>query len=225
MLSERPGTTRGRTRGRVVAALILAGLMPATAAELEVRVIDPKGRPVAGAVVAAVPVEGSISSAEELPSLVIDQIDKEFVPYVTAVPVGTAISFPNHDDIRHHVYSFSPAKKFELPLYKGVPAEPVVFDQPGTVVLGCNIHDWMLAYVYVLATSHFGQTGEDGTVRIPALSAGNYDVRVEHPRAKKPPPPLRVEVDGDDPSPLTFELTLKPDFRRARAPRSGQRDY
>jgi len=225
MRFERRSTTRGRTWGRVAAALVLAGLLPTSAAELEVRVVDRKGRPVAGAVIAAVPAERGMPSAVELPPVVIDQIDKEFVPSVTAVPAGTAISFPNLDDIRHHVYSFSPAKKFELPLYKGVPAEPVVFDQPGTVVLGCNIHDWMLAYVYVLETSYFGQTGEEGTARIVELPAGSYDVRLEHPRAKKPPAPVRIEVGRDDPPPLSFELTLKPDFRRARAPRSGQREY
>ena len=100
------------------------------------------------------------------------------------VRTGTAVSFPNNDDIRHHVYSFSEAKKFELPLYKGVPAEPVVFDQAGTVVLGCNIHDWMLAYVYVVDTPWRLVTDEKGAGVLDDLPAGRYRVDVLHPRLK-----------------------------------------
>lgn len=82
------------------------------------------------------------------------------------VYVGTRVTFPNRDNIRHHVYSFSSAKKFELPLYIGTPAAPVVFDKPGVVALGCNIHDWMLAYIYVLTTPHFAKTAADGKARL-----------------------------------------------------------
>src|SRR4029078_980973 len=125
---------------------------------LEVIVKDDKGGPGSDAVVYAV---GAASAAPKKHA-VVDQRDKQFVPYVTAIQVGTAVSFPNSDNIRHHVYSFSPAKKFELPLYvyylppakkcerplySGVPAQPVVFDKVGFVTLGCNIHDWMVAYV------------------------------------------------------------------------------
>ena len=72
-----------------------------------------------------------------------DQVHKQFVPHVLPVVVGTAVTFPNHDQIHHHVYSFSRAKTFEMPLYKGENAPPVAFDQPGAVKIGCNIHDWM----------------------------------------------------------------------------------
>ena len=83
------------------------------------------------------------------PREVVDQIDKEFVPYVKPVRTGSFVQFPNKDHIRHHVYSFSAPSKFELPLYMGTPAQPVLFDKPGVVKLGCNIHDWMIGYVYV----------------------------------------------------------------------------
>src|SRR5256885_12704347 len=86
------------------------------------------------------------ASAAPKKHAVVDQRDKQFVPYVTAVQVGTAVIFPNSDNIRHHVYSFSPAKKFELPLYSGVPAGPVGFDKVGVMPLGCNIHHWMIPY-------------------------------------------------------------------------------
>jgi hypothetical protein len=146
---------------------------------------------------------------------------------VKAVRTGTAVRFPNRDDVRHHVYSFSPAKKFELPLYKGVPAEPVVFDRPGLVVLGCNIHDWMIGWVYVLDTPHFGTTGKDGAVRIAGLPAGEYELQVFHPRAKDPAEPARRRVAaGAAPAgPVLFEIPLKPALRRPRAPAAGDADY
>lgn len=101
------------------------------------------GRPILNPVVAATPLR--FAPPNDAPStVVIDQVKKEFVPPSTAVQAGTAVSFPNHDNIKHHVYSFLPAKNFELTLYKGVPTSPVVLDKPGKVVLGCNIDDWML---------------------------------------------------------------------------------
>src|SRR5438045_8569414 len=113
------------------------------AGSLEVIVKDDKGRPVSDAVAYAAAAGAASAAAKK--QTVVDQRDKQFVPYVTAVQVGTAVIFPNSDNIRHHVYSFSPAKKFELPLYSGVPAEPVVFDKVGFVTLGCNITGWMVA--------------------------------------------------------------------------------
>jgi hypothetical protein len=101
---------------------------------------------------------------------------------VLAVQVGTAVAFPNSDDIRHHVYSFSPAKTFELKLYKGIPSNPLIFEHPGTVVLGCNIHDQMVGYIYVLPTPYFAKTGPSGRVELTGLPGGRYDVQIWHPR-------------------------------------------
>ena len=125
----------------LLTVLVFAGDL--MAGSLEVIVKDDKGRPSPDAV-AYVAAAGAASAAPKKHA-VVDQRDKQFIPYVTAVQVGTPVIFPNSDNIRHHVYSFSPAKKFELPLYSGVPAEPVVFDKVGFVTLGCNIHDWMIA--------------------------------------------------------------------------------
>ena len=82
----------------------------------------------------------------------IAQAKRQFSPRVTVVTVGTPVTFPNFDTVRHHVYSFSPVKTFELKLYAGVPNAPVVFDKPGIAVLGCNIHDQMAAWVVVVDT-------------------------------------------------------------------------
>ena len=126
------------------------------AGSLSVMVKDGKGAPVSDAVVYA---KSSATAARAGKRDVIDQRNKQFIPYVTALQVGTSVLFPNKDNIRHHVYSLSPAKRFELPLYAGVPAEPVVFDHEGFVTLGCNIHDWMVAYIAVAGDAVFSNHG------------------------------------------------------------------
>src|SRR5207302_8452340 len=138
---------------------LLLSVVDLRAGSLNVAVKDSKGAPVADAVVYAKLPNGSATAKKQA---IIDQIDKQFVPYVSAIQVGTSVLFPNKDNIRHHVYSFSPAKKFDLPLYAGVPAEPVTFDKEGFVTLGCNIHDWMIAYVAVVPTPYFKITDKDG---------------------------------------------------------------
>ena len=187
------------------------------AGSLSVTVKDGKNAPVSEAVVYA---KSSAIAARAGKRAVIDQQSKQFIPYVTALQVGTAVMFPNKDNIRHHVYSLSPVKRFELPLYAGVPAEPVVFDQEGFVTLGCNIHDWMVAYVAVLATPHFQVTGRDGRVVLKDLAAGQYTVAVWHPLLKGGPDASaqRVDLRQGDAKELVFTLDLKPDFRAKRAP-------
>ena len=115
----------------------------------------------------------------------IDQRNSTFVPGVIGIQAGTRVSFPNSDNTLHHVYSFSPAKRFELPLYSGKRADPVLFDKSGVVTLGCNIHDWMVAHVVVLDTPWHGRTGVDGSVRLQA-PPGDYVLRIWHARAAEP---------------------------------------
>ena len=197
----------------LLTVLVFAGDL--LAESLEIVVKDDKGGPGSDAVAYAV---GAASAAPKKHA-VVDQRDKQFIPYVTAVQVGTAVSFPNSDNIRHHVYSFSPAKKFELPLYSGVPAEPVVFDKVGFVTLGCNIHDWMIAYVAVLPTPYFQVTRQDGRAMLKDLPAGQYTVQVWHPALKGQPEAFAERVDvGGGTKTLMFTLPLKHDVRAKRAP-------
>lgn len=116
---------------------------------------------------------------------VMDQRASSFLPRILPVRVGTRVSFPNSDRIRHQVYSFSEAKPFELPLYAGAEAPPVDFDKPGVVVVGCNIHDSMIGYVVVLDTPHFVRAGQDGTAQLDA-PPGVYRLQVWHPRLAGP---------------------------------------
>jgi hypothetical protein len=154
-----------------------------------------------------------------------DQVDKEFVPYVNVILVGTSVTFPNSDNVRHHVYSFSQAKRFELPLYAGTPAKPEVFDTAGVVVIGCNIHDWMAAYIYVSESPYFAKTGADGSAKIGNLPPGEYQVRVWHPRMEGAEDATRrtaMVVDAKS-APMEWQLHLRPDKRTRRAPTPGQR--
>lgn len=209
----------------VLGALAAFAAAHARAEQLTASVRSRGGEPVRDAVVYAMP-EGA--TKQDLPAprrAVIDQVDKEFVPYVTAVPVGTRVDFPNRDRIRHHVYSFSPAKTFEIPLYEGMPDELVDFDRPGEVVLGCNIHDWMKAYVFVVDTRYFAITNDGGVAAI-ELPAGDYRVEVWHPRLEGEPAAtaraLRFEA-GQQPR-LDFTIDQKRVWRPRRAP-TGDLDY
>lgn len=210
----------------VITLLALAALSsPVFAGSIEFSVVDGKGKPVGDAVVYAVPVSGEPSSAQR--KAVIDQVDKEFIRSVTAVQKGTAVSFPNHDRIRHHVYSFSEAKRFEIPLYSGTPANPVVFDKTGVVVLGCNIHDWMSAYVFVSDTPYFSTASDAGKGRIDNIPAGEYDVSVWHPRMKtsSKPAPIKARVGDGGSSKADFQLSLQNVWKAWRAPAASSNGY
>jgi hypothetical protein len=125
------------------------------------------------------------------------------------VQTGTAVQFPNRDEIRHHVYSFSPPKVFELKLYAGTPAAPILFDKPGEVVLGCNIHDHMLAYVYVVDTPWFAKSGKQGEAKIDNVPAGEYDLHLWHYAQASPQTPQPIRLRGDENQVSSFAVPLK----------------
>ena len=208
-------------------------LFACSAFAMNVRAVveDDAGKPVKDAVVYAVNADGKAPAPRDIRDAVMDQQDEEFVPYVLPIQAGTIVYFPNKDNIRHHVYSLFPPKKFELMLYKGTPPAPVLFDRPGVVVLGCNIHDWMVAYIYVLETPYFAKTGEDGKVELRNLPQGNYEVRAWHPLMKETEESTRQRVAeplpdkaGNDVD-LLFRITLKPEWRPHRVPASPGGGY
>ncbi|MCD9097768.1 methylamine utilization protein [Luteimonas fraxinea] len=192
-------------------ALAVCAVDSAAAASLTVAV-DGAGERLEGAVVS---LHSAAARAAIRPmSAEMDQRQAEFVPHVLPVTIGSRVRFPNSDNFRHQVYSFSPAQRFELPLYSGRQAQPVVFDTPGVVELGCNIHDWMLGYVIVLDTPYFATTGADGDARIEA-PAGDYTLQVWHERLEDGPGARvtrRVHVGAPRIERVTLELEA------ARAP-------
>ncbi len=168
-----------RKAAALCALLWLTGA--ASAGSLRVQVLDSAGKPLEGAVVSLVS-DAARRAVRPLPEQEISQENKQFVPAVRVVTVGTLVRFPNRDSVRHHVYSFSPAKKFEIKLYAGTPAAPVLFDQPGVAVLGCNIHDQMVGWVVVLDTPYFAQTDAQGQALLEGMPAGAHQLRAWHAR-------------------------------------------
>lgn len=161
-------------------ALVLALYWPGTACAQLLQVdVHGEAGPLADAVVSLHGVGAGMAAPV---NATMGQRDSTFVPGVLPVQVGAVVRFPNSDNIQHQVYSFSPAKQFELPLYAGRDARPIRFETPGVVVLGCNIHDWMVGHIVVLDTPYFAKTGADGRVRLQA-PAGDYVLRVWHVRA------------------------------------------
>jgi len=187
------------------------------ASEVAFKLTDTKGAPIADAVVSLAPLDVAVKVSPPAEPIELSQSGQEFSAWVTPVLVGTTAVFPNRDTVAHQVYSLSPAKKFALPLYKPGSEGSAVFDQPGVVVIGCNIHDWMSAYIVVLATPFFARTNFDGTATVAAVPPGRYRAEVWHPRLAKTET-RELTVTEPAPSPLAFTLTLKPDRRIRRAP-------
>jgi plastocyanin len=152
----------------------------ASAAELTLSVRDANDHGIEGAVLIADP-EGAVEKKHIARVAVMDQINMQFVPDVLVIQTGSSVDFPNSDQIQHQVYSFSAPKKFQLSLYAGHKYPPVIFDRPGLVTIGCNIHDSMLAYVYVTDAPYFGKSDEHGTLVLRDLPAGNYTLTAWHP--------------------------------------------
>ncbi len=203
------------------AALLLAAISgPASAAQLTVAVTNPQGAAVRDAVVWLESAAGVPKSAPKPAE--IRQADQEFDPFVTVVGTGARVLFPNRDKVKHHVYSFSKALSFEIQLYSGTPSEPIVFDKAGVVVIGCNIHDWMLAYVVVLDSPWFAKSAADGRAQLANLPAGRYTLHVWHPYQKADVATQQIELGSAQASrELSAQLELAPPPLKPRRP-SGE---
>jgi plastocyanin len=195
----------------------------ASAGEGRVEVLTREGGAVTGvAVVLEIP--GAPRSAARH-SVRMDQQNRRFVPQVLVVEAGTSVEFPNSDQVSHQVYSFSPARRFQLPLYRGTTHPPVVFSQPGLVVLGCNIHDEMVGYVLVTESPYHATTDETGAARFRDLPAGSYHVTVWgpliHDGGGTVTGTLAITGDGAQ----TLSLRLRDPLRHNPSPRPGRVDW
>jgi plastocyanin len=201
----------------LLAAATLAGAAPSP---LAISVKNLRGGPVTDAVISLVPLDGAVPPAADA-SVAIGQQNQEFTPYVAVVQAGTRVLFPNKDTVQHHVYSLSKAKKFELPLYNPGQNESFVFDVPGLVSLGCNIHDWMVAYLVVVPTPWFAKTGATGLATVTA-PAGRYRLELWHPRLAAMVT-QEITLGPAETAQREFTLTLKPDkrIRRGGATKTG----
>lgn len=163
----------------VILTALSAASLGTHAAPQAILVTNEAGQPVAQAAV-SVYIKGTRAMATTSATANMAQKGRAFQPTLLVVQTGTPVLFPNFDTVRHHVYSFSPIKKFEIKLYAGTPAAPVVFDKAGTATLGCNIHDQMLGYIHVVDTPHFGVSGTDGQLNLD-LPAGEHRVQIWWP--------------------------------------------
>lgn len=179
----------------LAAALVLA--TGARAADLTVQVRTPAGKPVRDAVVTVHPAAGVPAGPIRFgwPARVVQQ-NMKFDPLVLIVGVGAEVSFPNRDGVRHHVYSFSPAKPFELKLYGKDETRSVRFDKAGLVALGCNIHDSMVGFIKVVDTPYAAKTDGQGRLLIGGLPAGKATVRIWHPYMKGKEQVRQVTLGG-----------------------------
>lgn len=169
----------------VVAVMALGCFDSRAQAAVVIQAYDQLGNPLQDAVILAP--EGYISTSVDAnraqPPAIMDQIDKAFAPKVLTVEQGRQVNFPNSDNIRHHVYSFSTPKVFELKLYSTQPEHPISFEQPGIVVLGCNIHDQMIGFIVVSDTPIWGQTDQQGQTSLD-IGSDVQNLRVWHPDLK-----------------------------------------
>lgn len=196
---------------RKVTAAVLGSLLwpiSAMAANLSLTITtSDSNAPVDGAVVYLDRVDEVAPISAE-----IYQKDREFHPKILILPVGSQVEFPNRDNTQHHVYSFSPAKTFNIELYAGKPPTPVLFDNPGIVELGCNIHDHMQAFIVISQTTAIGQTDVTGRVTLPVTAAEPVTLKIWHPRLPDNTQPItRIWDNGSDRS-LSIELLPKPEI-------------
>lgn len=196
------GYIAGLALGMVVAMAAPASL----AGDLTLELRDASGKPLPDAVIYAMPSRGAGPGVQAHSRAIIDQVNKEFVPRVSIVQAGTEIQFPNSDNIRHSIYSFSVAKVFTTKLYSGRGAAPVLFDKTGLIVLGCNIHDSMVAWVVVVDTPWFAKSGADGSATIHGLPTGDYQLTAIAPELDLTAPAFGLHVES---APLRQALTLE----------------
>ena len=157
----------------------------AAAADLTVSVLDSAGHGVAGIVIIAES-DTAASDKHAARTATMDQQHMQFVPRILVIQTGTGVDFPNSDQIQHQVYSFSAPKTFKLSLYAGHKYPPIVFDRPGLVTLGCNIHDGMIGYIYVTDSPFFGRSDDSGQLQLHGLPAGSYKLTAWHPQLQEP---------------------------------------
>ncbi|MES2130438.1 MAG: methylamine utilization protein [Pseudomonadota bacterium] len=208
----------------LVFACMFAACLDAGATGVAVVVHDAAGKPLADTVV-YVEGEGAAAPPKVQKSGEIEQKGLKFIPLVSVVQTGSKVSFPNNDKVRHHIYSFSPAHKFDQKLYSGVAAVPQVFERAGTVVLGCNIHDKMIAYVKVVDTPYFAKTDASGVAHIELPAGGKYTVKAWHynmTASANGEQTAQVKA-GDVQTPLTFALAMKPPSVDADSPAADPR--
>jgi plastocyanin len=201
------------------------GQKPATAADISVAVFDRDGHGIADVAVTVTAANSGVVLSGGTKTAVMDQRNLAFMPRVLVVAVGTGVEFPNNDTVNHQVYSFSAAKRFQLPLYKGQAHSPITFDRPGLVVLGCNIHDVMVGYIYVTDAMYFGKTGSGGGFDVKNARDGEYRIEIWSPYITDPAAALSRTIRIGANEPATIRVQLNKKLRAEPEPKPRRRDW
>jgi len=201
----------------LIRVMLLSSCLAATmafAADVQIRILDQQGVALADAVAELqLPQPPTLAK-----SAVVAQQDLMFVPFVSAIQKGTAVDFPNQDRTRHHVYSFSPANVFELKLYAGKPESPVMFEKAGIVALGCNIHDYMQAFIYVGESPYLAVSDAGGLVTLKDVPAGSYQLKVWHPWQDADLPPVTTQLPANGAIDIKLPVTRQ---EKPQKPKKG----
>jgi plastocyanin len=195
----------------IFALSIILSSFYAQSKQISVSVLTEKNVEVGNVVVYLTP-KNPTQSSTSIEVAIMDQVNTQFLPHILAIQKDTQVRFPNSDSIKHHVYSFSPAKTFELQLYKELHADPLLFSTLGSVELGCNIHDWMLGYIFVVDTPYFGKTDIKGNLTL-EVPDGEYQLDVWHPRIQDEFNSLsrQLTLSGELEMKIILALPLLPD--------------
>lgn len=174
-------------RNSTAALTVFASLTNASAfaGDFSLTLTEPGGSPLKGAVVSLIPTsDGAKTQASSMPlnKSIMVQRDKQFDPHIVAVQKGAAVDFPNEDGIKHQVYSLSDQLQFDLLVEQGATKTGPAMMTTGSVSLGCNIHDWMQAYIYVTDTPWYATTDDSGTVTINIPDNETFRWEIWHPR-------------------------------------------
>lgn len=208
-----------RQNRRVTSSPLALGFLliaaPVFAAKVSVTVRDKYGNPAVDAVVYVIEATPGAHAAPDKP-YIMDQIKQEFVPHVVPIQVGGKVSFPNQDNVHHHLFSFSEAKKFEIPLQKGKPADPVEFEKAGIVKVGCNIHDWMNGIILVLPNPYFAKTNAKGLAELELPDGELAELEVFHERLRGDIAATRQKIKLAEGAKAEFKLPLKMANRKKR---------
>jgi len=202
---------------RVWMTLFLTLALPvlARAGDLTVDLKTASGQPVGNAVVSFKPSSASSAIPPHFNGpLEMDQKNIQFNPFILVVPVGSEVSFPNRDKVRHHVYSFSMTKRFELKLYGHEETRTITFDKTGVVALGCNIHDQMMGFIVVVDTPYVSKVGPSGQVTLSNIPAGGGTLTVWQPfmrsRDNAVSQPITIPAQGAAHASLSLSLRDPP---------------
>jgi len=214
---------------RLVLLLTVLCVPTSLAQNLQVRLSSSDGEAIEGAIIELALSDSQKAAFAGMAEAEVDQIEKEFVPSVTAVVAGSQVDFPNSDDILHHVYSFSPVKTFNIPLYGGEDSNDYteVFPETGVVEIGCNIHDWMLAYIYIGESGAVAISDQAGNATLTNIPAGEYEYKVWHARStSNDAAQLRtVTIPSSGTATQSVVLELARDRRVRRAPSASRSRY